>query len=386
MPEERFLQACLSYLLDGNSPRPTAPGEMDWEKLYSLVVRHKLSGLAYLLGREGPQPWPDFLQQRFQRDYYSARLWGDQCRHEVSRALAALRDAGVRLLVLKGWALIPAVYKGDTGCRVFADIDLLVSPAQAGTAERVLEGLGYRALPEVWPGFGRRYENGRSFQLPGEPGPFGTVLAIGLHWHLLILPFYFRRVPVAGLFEQARPLEVAGEPVEALAPEDNLVYTCGHLGLHHLYDPALFRAYEMAAAIRQAGASLDWKLVLERVTGWELVLPVQRTLGWLSRLFPGLVPDPVLEQVQSLAPSRAERRVHTWMLRGRDNHAIRWMIAWFTLEWWKRPGFVLETAVPSPAYMKQRYCPQRPALWPLAYLWRAGIGLAYALGYLRVAA
>jgi hypothetical protein len=36
-------------------------------------------------------------------------------------------------------------------------------------------------------------------------------------------------------------------------------------------------------------------------------------------------------------------------------------------------------AFPSPSYMRQRYCPEQPGRWPLAYLQRAGLAVGYLL-------
>jgi hypothetical protein len=45
----------------------------------------------------------------------------------------ALGEAGIRSLVLKGWALIPTLYGGDYGQRTYSDIDVLVLPGPGST-------------------------------------------------------------------------------------------------------------------------------------------------------------------------------------------------------------------------------------------------------------
>lgn len=378
--EEAFIRACLAHLLDPGRPLPGPPPEMDWERVTGLLARHKLAGVFYRLGKEQPTLLDEAIQQRLRRDYHSALLWGKECSQEASLALARLRQAGVPTVVLKGWALIPTVYQGDFGQRTFADIDLLVPPQRGAESERILLEMGYRARLETWPGFSRRYENGRSYQKPRELGPFRTIFAIGLHWALLDTPFYFRKIPVEKLFVRASPLQVAGVGVLALSPEDHLVYACGHLAMHHRYDPALYRFYEIAALFLRARQAFDWEAVLARAAGWRLVLPVQRVLAHLDGLWPGLLPAEVLVKSGELTPTLAERWVHDWMVKKRDNNAIRALVTWLTLPGvGKRLGFLLETAFPRPAYMRGRYCRQRPHRWPLAYLLRVGLGVRFLL-------
>jgi hypothetical protein len=66
----------------------------------------------------------------------------------AARVITALREAGVRPLLLKGAAVTAWLYSGDDGARWYEDIDLLVSPAHLPACERTLPGLGFsRFIP-----------------------------------------------------------------------------------------------------------------------------------------------------------------------------------------------------------------------------------------------
>jgi hypothetical protein len=282
-----------------------------------------------------------------------------------------LISTGIPTIVLKGWALIPTVYQGDYGQRTFADIDLLVPPEDVERASQILRELGYCTLPEPWPGFVRRYGNNQSFQRPSDPGPFGQVFAIGLHWGLLDTPYYFKRVSVEALFERAHPLHVAGIHVSALSPEDHLVYSCGHQALHHGYSKALFRNYENASIVLKAGQALKWNAVIANASAWRLVLPVSHIFDRLETLWPGLIPTQVLQEISRLHPTLSERMVHRCVVDQKDNHTVRAALAWLTMPGLgRRWRFLLETSFPSPTYMHQRYGPAPRYLWPLLYLRR----------------
>jgi hypothetical protein len=62
------------------------------------------------------------------------------------RLLAALEQAGVRALPLKG-PLLGERLHGDAGARISADVDVLVALVDLRRAEEVLCGLGYRVQP-----------------------------------------------------------------------------------------------------------------------------------------------------------------------------------------------------------------------------------------------
>ena len=187
-------------------------------------------------------------------------------------------------------------------------------------------------------------------------------------------------MPVEQLFERAQPLRVAGVDVCSLAAEDHLVYTCGHLALHHEYDDALFRYYEIAAFILRAGPAFDWNAVAARASAWRLILPVQRVLASLEAFWPGIVPPQALEAISKLRPTLAERLVHRWWVENETNGAVHVGLVWLTM-----PGlgtrlrYLLETACPSPRYMQQQYGPAPGGLWPLLYFRRLAVALRFVV-------
>ena len=377
--EQVYIQACLSHCLYPECALPAPPPGLDWDRVYVLLRRHRLAGLFYVLGRAHSGLWPKGLRERLREDRYHALLRGDWCTEQVHNVLSGLRQASIPVIVLKGWALIPTLYGGDYGQRTYDDIDLLVPPHLAARAEDILHELGYRGLRvEPWAGHRWRYETSWAYRLPQDHGPSAGVFSIGLHWGLLNTPFYDRRMPVQELLDRAQPLTVSGVEVRRLAAEDDLVYACGHLALHHEYDPALFRYYEMASTVLQAGSAFNWSVVLERACSWRLIIPLQRVLTYLERLWPGLVPPNVLEGAVALRPARAERVVHRILVGNPDNHVIRAAVDWLTMAGLiDRIRYPLGMAFPNPAYMRKRYGPAPGGLWPLLYFRRAAAAVKH---------
>jgi len=97
---------------------------------------------------------------------------------ETARLIAALNDAGVASLPLKGAALMLGDYYPRAGLRAALDIDLLVDPEQAGRAEQVAQNCGYAEIPgrrDLRPR--QRLENERNHSWPRR-GPGGLILEL----------------------------------------------------------------------------------------------------------------------------------------------------------------------------------------------------------------
>ncbi|GAI23264.1 unnamed protein product, partial [marine sediment metagenome] len=282
-----------------------------------------------------------------------------------NRLLRALQDVlchlaaeGVAVILLKGAGMAKAVY-GNVAVRPMFDLDLLVPAAEVDRARTVLAGLNYAMLSsEPWAGFSQRYRHAMAYRRlsDGKKRPFH----VDLHWGLLNAPYY-ERILVEDWFARAQPARVAG--VEALVPaaEDHLVYLCGHLALHHRYDPALFRYYDVAVLIHHTDDVLDWDAVVQRAVDWRLVIPLQRMLARLEELWPQSVPASVAQEVAGLQPTRTERWIHKWVVDRRRNRTSDVLLSLAAMPGLtRRVRFFLEQALPSPAYMRQRYCPRRP--------------------------
>lgn len=411
--------------------RPEAPAEQmlseppgGWRGLAKLAARQRVAGAVYNQAARHEGLLPTELVRELGRAAAFDALICDAWVSDIGELLAALSVSRVPAIVTKGWALTATVFDHDTSLRPSGDVDVLVNRRHIGSARKRLAELGYRQMStEPWPGFNERYKYAAVFR---RPDAGSTSLEVELHWGLLDVPF-FDRIPIAGWFDRASPMALAGATALAPAPEDHFVYLCGHLGLHHHYDEALFRYHDMAAlvthswgttwgtthssgtvedgqqhgsagTIREAtdspadvenqnaqGAavpvrrSFDWDAVLERSAQWRLVVPVGETLARLADLWPEVVPREILERAAAAEPTEAERRVHAWTAERPRTPTSDFALALTTMPGvGRRIRFVMEQAVPSPGYMRDRYPLRWPALWPLAYVVRAWRGLKWA--------
>ncbi len=414
--EEDFLLACLRYTLDAQQmPAPQAPNGVDWQRLGNSMARHRVLGLCYLAGRQVPQAWPEDFQRALQADRYRDLVKRNAEAEQVGQVLNALHAAGIKAVVLKGWAAIAALYAGDYTLRPCVDIDILVPEEQQAATEIVLSHLGYSPEIELWPGFRKRYGNkawnyireqrvesgepgqawgsGEQGQVAGSgeqdrvsrSGEQGLVrgpgsdsgaaagrsegLAVDLHWGAFNLPYYDDGIPLGDWFERAEALEVCGAPAFQLGSEDSILFACGHMGLHHPGDDEVFRYYDLARKARQPGAGPDWDIVLRRAVDWRLAPPVKSILLRLETLFPGTLPAQAVSTLQALHIDPAEESAYRWFVRYNPTPLAglrprRWTPAAAG----RAAGRLVEAFIPGPAFLNSRYGTRR--FWPLHYLQR----------------
>ena len=369
--EEGFLLNALASRFFPSHPFPDPPADLDWERLHTLLKHHRLGAHFYVLGKSQRAGWPVAFRERLRLEYYSLMCFGDHWLGQIKLILSTLNEAGIPVIVLKGWAVIQTVYEGDYSQRVYDDMDILVHPKDVNAAALILEKLGWKVV-ERRPGFDRRYFNAQAYY-HGEQSLFlGRVFLIGFHWGLLRHPVYDpKQIDVGVLFERAHPLEIAGIPILELSIEDHIVYNCAHIVLHHHSDVGWYRYYELAAAIKKAGVGLDWQRVLQNATDWKLILPLQKVSKRIEEYWPEVLPDAVSISIERLEPALSERLIQVWYEKTNNSLVSEHIITWLAMPGIKkRISFILEDVFPDRAYMTKYYGKAPGGVWPLLYFRR----------------
>jgi len=369
--EFAYIIGCLTYKLFPDSRFPAPAEDTDWDRLYVLVENHRLSGLFFALGKDS-DAWPLGFKHRLRADSYQYSLYGNQCSQRIKTFFETMNSFGVSVIVLKGWAHIQTIYGRDYSQRLCEDVDILIHPKDVDTVEEILLRLNYSHEKESWSGYDRRYHNGTRYFLSNADAAFAGTFSIGLHWGLIHIPSYDpRQIDVDHLFASALPLNVMDVPVLQLAPEDEVVYLCMHVGLHHRYDGALFRYFELASLIVNYGVDLDWQRVSETAVQWQQVLPVRRILRRIDQLWRRIMPPNVLDSFARVRPKFQERFVDFWIRKMREPAAFDHLLMWVTFpRIWERPLIALQDIFPSLEYMRARYGHAPLDFWPLLYVRR----------------
>ena len=280
-------------------PAQPAPdwSEFEWSVARAVAAMHGVSPLLCSNSRwQGRAGWLQFLQaQRSHTARRHARI------EELLRVIdAQAREAGVALVALKGAALhrLGLYQAGD---RPMADIDLLVRPAQARDAGRLLVSLGHYESCVSWK---ERVFAPRDAHPCGELGEHSdNDIKIELHERICEkLPL--RIADVSDLVFPPHPRPGLNDyPSRASLMIHLLLHAAGamadqSLRLLHLHD---------IAGLASRMTAQDWRAVLEsrvRIRRlWWAFPPLQLT----ARYFPARIPDAVLQGLAGGCPALLRR-------------------------------------------------------------------------------
>lgn len=176
----------------------------------------------------------------------------------LTHACAALHQAGIRVLALKGPTLAMLAY-GDFSLRQFNDIDLLVSPADLGRGLETLRDLGYEFAYRITPSQQARYVRAMG-QVPLRDAQ-GTL--IELHTRLTDTAYHFP-LDFDALWSHRQSVGLLDQSVSTLGNEDLLLYVAVH-GTKHAW-PCLGWVVDLVHLVTRGGERLDWPRRLERAT------------------------------------------------------------------------------------------------------------------------
>jgi putative nucleotidyltransferase-like protein len=182
-------------------------------------------------------------------------------RHRADEALAALHDAGIPAVLIKGSDIADRLYP-HAGLRLFRDIDILTPRPRFAEAERVLAKLGYRPRAE---------DVGKVEQDYGERGwqhVKNPQCVVELHWDVVNCPSQ-RRASSLGYDDlQFEPVPGGGPLEVRLSPASMLLLMALHAAIGHRFD-RLQLLVDLCQASRGRAGSIDedWLRSTMRQTG-----------------------------------------------------------------------------------------------------------------------
>ncbi len=355
--EVHFILQCLRSELFPGIPVELPARGLDWDLVFTLLEENRLAPHFYTFSKQHESLIPDAIRRKLKQAFGAVRLYGDQCKLQVEEVLAGLTAAGIPVIVLKGWALIQWLYGGDHGQRFCEDIDILVPMAFVTHAEELLRKLRYTALKEADRGFAQRFSNAQAYQKEYSADQHCQRFAIGFHWGLTHYPYFdAKRINTDELFNRSVPLIVAGERVAELSFEDQFIYTCAHLALHHRNAENILNFFEIASILQRAGGDMDWQAVVSRATAWGYSMQIRHVLGEIEQLWPEVVPQSAVDTLAAVEVTRKERWID-WLVASTKGNRFRSAL----VEMMALPGIKNKLAAafrqvfPEREYMQHRY-------------------------------
>jgi hypothetical protein len=265
----------------------------------------------------------------------------------AAQAVRALREEGVRSILLKGPSFERWLYEPDEP-RMYGDIDLLVDPADFEAAGRVLTGLGYQQRAEERAP--THVDHAKLWLREGD--------GMHLDLHRSLVGAEVEAADVwATLAGQTETMMVGGEEVEILAEPARIVQVSLHAVVHgHSTEKTLF---ELSRAIERAPEA-----------AWEQAIPVAARLGADGAFAAGLRMLPEGEQLADRLELTAGPSVESVMFAEEVPYS-----SWTFNRLANTPGvigklrIVAQRVFPSPAFMR--------AWYPIARRGRLGLALSY---------
>jgi hypothetical protein len=278
----------------------------EWQTLTDLAIRHGVAPLVHRSTCDFPGV-PEWASERLRRQHVAWGWKNGLVLAELVGIFSAAERGGIRLIALKGAALIARVYE-DPALRPLGDIDLLLRREDVERLVPILAHVGFTRSESRLPlSFYLRHHFSLPFHKPGRPP-----IQLDLHWDI-VDRFRAERPNLDRLWEGRSEVAVGGGRIATFALGDLLLHAALHFAIHVPYVDAL--AADPAAALAlvrspNPHARLLWVVDLvalaRRVPLEELVevtrherlqSAVRPVLGLLNQLAPQAELAAALEQL-----------------------------------------------------------------------------------------
>ena len=363
----------IRYILALLSETPHPPPEVSpdkWTKLITTLKSHWVLPLVYWHAGHVPEKMrpPREVMDALRGSFQWSRIRTLHMTRQLLQLTAAFREAGVRMIVLKGPALSRMVYP-DSALRPASDLDILVHPKEMTRSKEILAQLGYTCDAIK---FGTDVEalNHHEEYTSSEGGQ--QFRSIELHWKLIRIGI-LQKTDAGQFFDNAVLVSAESSTFEALHPVDALIHRALNNAFMHDGDMRLIWIYDILMLARSFKEPYDWRLLQERCVAWRARLAVEVALT-LARSWYGLhVPDayadfstwpaPSAEELDAWGRITSRRKRLDLMIGANLPHGASLL---------KRVWMTIRLIVPPRAVVVNLYPVKHPWLFPLAYIRRWG--------------
>jgi len=203
--------------------------------------------------------------------------------HKFYKTAMAFDDAGIRMMVLKGVALVLAYYH-DPALRPMNDMDILIGRADLKAADELLKSLGWKR--KIKSNIGNIAKVLHSAAYLSEDG-----FELDLHWNSMFMPY---KEDVYGLWRDAEHVEHKSMKVSVPGPEDQIILNCVHGVMWNLLPPIRWIP-DMVKIIETR--KINWEKVYEKAASSGLRYALAARLSYLKTNFRCAVPDDFMVRV-----------------------------------------------------------------------------------------
>ncbi len=268
------------------------PSAAQWGVIADEAKRHRVQALTYrrIAARHWMPTVPEPVALALRDAYQKSALRNALLLRQTSHLVAALSNAGISTMLLKGLHLASQVYP-EPALRSMADLDIMVQRAQLKAAVQVLVREGYGPAPSGdVDALGERVHH-----LPRMAK--GGAEIIELH-HTIELPISPFHIDVDALWDSSRSVQFGGVEARVLSNEHLFLHLCIHLSYHHGFGRAALKGVMDLATILQVHAStFRWPEVVATARAWGAEPFVHCTLKVLSEVLQVRIPSEVFSSL-----------------------------------------------------------------------------------------
>jgi hypothetical protein len=289
--EFAFLLACCAQIPDPERQRSLQQAfasPFDWEPIVARAEYHGVIPQVYRACVSVAITPPAALMAAYSINC-KRTLWFAA---ELARVTKHLEEHGTETLAYKGPALAQVLY-GSVCERQFHDLDLVVRPGDVRGATTALSDLGYYPAAELTA----RQERERfrcGYELAFDHA-YGENL-IELHWRLLPR-FYAMDFSIEDLFHRAETIQIAGQNMRTIAPDDLMLALCAHAAKHMWLRLSLLCDIVQLSKLE----ALNWRLVHREAARLGLQRIVAVCFVLANRLLGAALPETIAADAKAKA-------------------------------------------------------------------------------------
>jgi hypothetical protein len=265
---------------------------LDWPWIARAAIFHRVHPFLHrALQNIEASLVPDAVLERLAAVTHAAAARNLFGLDELNRVLGRLNTEGVRALSFKGPVLSYVAY-GDERVRDSADLDILVSPQDIETVDRLLRRENYRRLNSDSSPTHRRIR----FFFEKEHHYARGELAFNLDVHTAaVKPGLGRWVPFQTLYDRAQTVQIDGCSFTTLSVEDSLQLLCFHGAKDRWV--RLRRICDVNALVHRH-PHLDWDAVLRRAHASRCERMLCLGLYLANRVFSLTLPGSIMHVIE----------------------------------------------------------------------------------------
>lgn len=352
-------------------PAPTelpTPDDSDWARLVDYAEREHLAAVLYRALKDSQQldRVPRASAEALRLAYVRANIASWQWTATLDELLTQFARAEIPVVLLKGVALGIALYP-DPALRQLGDLDVLIREQDKTRAAALLVTNGFTPLLDLTDGFREQFGSEQCYTRRGK-----RAATLDLHWNVINRPAYARAVDVEWFWARTLTVPYGKNRVTILNWDAQLLHLAEHFIVHHQMRGIRW-SFDIALLLSLHKSDLQWDTILDAARRFDVLPALNAVLTHIADVWGVAVPEAVRAQLAESSRGLGDQLAVIVATAERTDATILREGMSFG-DWRSRAAYFFHVFFPSPKYMRERYRIAHPALVPVFYLVRLGLG------------